>query len=150
MGFAVVVEVVEELVAGCVAAGADDAGEAAVCELDGVCDAGLALETEGEVGAVDGDVAALQGGESEGVVGAGVLGVADADEGAFEQPDDGGEDFFAGKARECEVVLDARADGGKRGTEGEHVLVLGVVAGGAPEGMVAGLLAAAGVASGCL
>ena len=52
MGVAVVVEVLEELVAGDVAAGFDDAGEAAVGEVDGVLDAGLAFEVEGEAGAL--------------------------------------------------------------------------------------------------
>jgi hypothetical protein len=61
-GVVVVVEVLEELVAGGVAAGFDDAGEAAVGEVDGVLDAGLAFELEGEAGAVDVDVAAAKGG----------------------------------------------------------------------------------------
>ena len=117
MGVAVVVEVLEELVAGDVAAGFDDAGEAAVGEVDGVLDAGFAFEVEGEAGAVDVDVAAAEGGEAEGVVFAGVGFVADADEGGFEEADDGGENFFAGKAGEGEVLVDALADGGEGGAE---------------------------------
>ena len=150
MGVAVVVEVVEELVAGDVAAGFDDAGEAAVGEVDGVLDAGLAFEVEGEAGAVDVDVAAAEGGEAEGVVFAGVGFVADADEGGFEEADDGGENFFAREAGEGEVLSTRSRMVGRAAPKCEHVLVLGLVAGFAPAGVVAGLLAAAGVAAGGL
>ena len=76
--------------------------------------------------------------------------VADADEGGFEEADDGGEDFFAREAGEGEVLVDALADGGEGGAEVEHVFVLGLVADFAPARVVAGLLAAAGVAAGGL
>ena len=81
---------------------------------------------------------------------AGVGFVADADVGGLHEAEDGGEDFLAGKAGEGEVMGDAIADGGEGLAEVEHVLVLGLVAGGAPVGVVAGLLAAAGVAAGGL
>jgi hypothetical protein len=48
------------------------------------------------------------------------------------------------------VLVDALADGGEGGSEVEHVLVLGLVASLAPVGVIAGLLAAAGVATGGL
>ena len=150
VGVAVVVEVGEEFVAGGVAAGGDDTRELSVLEVDGVADAGLAFEVEDDPGAADGDVAAAHGGEAVGVVGAGVLGIADADVGGLHEAEDGGEDFFAGQAGALEVMFDLFADGRKRGTELEHVFVLGLVARGAPAGVVAGLLAAAGVASGGL
>ena len=113
-------------------------------------DAGLAFEVEGEVGAVDVDVAAAEGGEAEGVVFACVGLVANADEGGFEEADDGGEDLFAREAGEGEVLVDALADGGECGAEVEHVFVLGLVADFAPARVVAGLLATAGVAAGGL
>ena len=53
---AVVVEVLEELVAGDVFATLDDVGEAPVLEADGVVDAALALKGEGDLGAVHLDV----------------------------------------------------------------------------------------------
>ena len=64
--------------------------------------------------------------------------------------DDGGENFFAGKIGEGEIVVDPLADGGERFGEEDHALVLGFVADFAPARMVAALLAAAGVASGGL
>ena len=95
---AVVVEILEELVAGDVDAALDDVGEAAVVEIDGVVDAAFALEAEGDVRAVDFDVLVAHGGEAVGVVLAGVLFVADTDERGFHEADEGGEDLFARQA----------------------------------------------------
>ena len=150
VGRAVVVEIFEEFVSGSVVAGLDDACEATVGEVDGMLDAGFSLEVEGELGAVDIDVAAAHGGEAVGVVVASVLGVADADEGGFEQADDGGKNFLARKAVHREVVLDTLANGRQGGTEVQHVLVFGLIASGAPAGVVAALLASASVAAGGL
>ncbi len=150
VGIAVVVEELEELVAGKVVAALDDAGDAAVVEVDGVLDSGFAAEVEVDLRAVDIDVAVAQGGEAVGLVLAGVLFVAYADVGGLHDAEDGGEDFFAGHAGEGEVAVDALADGGEDGGEELHAGVLGLVAGLAPAGVVAELLAAAGVAAGGL
>ena len=147
---ALAVEVLEELVAREVFAAADDFGEAAVVEVDGVVDAALALKGKGDVGAFDFDVLGAHGGEAVGLVFAGVLDVADADEGSFHEADDGGEDLFAGEAGEGEIVVDLLADAGEGLAEEGHALVLGFVAGFAPAWVVAALLASAGVAAGGL
>jgi len=147
---AVVVEVLEELVAGEVEAALDDVGEATVLDVDGVVDAGFSLEVEGDGAAVDVDVAVVQGGEAVGVVFAGIFFVADADAGGLHEADDGAEDLFAGEAGEGEVVVDLFADDGEGVAEEDHALVLGFVADLAPAGMVAALLASTLVAAGDL
>ena len=85
--------------------------------------------------------------QAEGVVLAGVLIVADADEGCLEQLHDGGEHLFARHAGQREVFLHATADRGQRLGEGDRVAVLGFVADFAPLVVIAVLLAPAGVAA---
>ena len=150
VALAFMVEILEELVAGDIKTAANDGGEAAVAEVNRVFDAALAFEAEVERGALDGDVAVAHGGEAVGVVGAGVLFIADADEGGLHEADDGGEDFGARHVGEGKVMLDARAYGGESLAEEEHALVFGLVAHLAPAGMVAALLAPASIPAGGL
>lgn len=146
----VVIEVLKELVAGGVAAGFDDACEAAVGEVNGVADAAFAFEVEGERGALDFDVPSLHRSESVRLVFARIFGIAYTDEGGFKQANDGGENFFAGQAGEAKVVLDPLANGWKSVAEVKHVLIFGFVADRAPERMVAALFSTARVATGRL
>src|SRR5262245_13276118 len=61
-------------------------------------DAALAAEAESDPGAADSRMPVAQRCQAETAVGPGVFLVADADQGVLEQLDDGGEDFFAGRA----------------------------------------------------
>ncbi len=70
-----------------------------VAQTDLVLLAGLATEAEADGGALHADVPVAQGGQAEGAVQAGVLVVADPDEGHLEQPDDGGQDLLARRGR---------------------------------------------------
>ena len=76
--------------------------------------------------------------------------VADADQGVFQQVDDGRQDLFARQAALAHIGRDALADGGQRLAEVEHAFVLRAVAHLAPARMVAVLLAAPVVAAGRL
>src|SRR5690606_6942261 len=80
----------------------------------------------------------------------GVLGVADAHEGGVEQADGDGEDFAQGELLKAQVAVDGLADAWEGAAEGDGAMVAGLVAGGLPLGVVAILLAAAGVAAGGL
>ena len=75
-----------------------------------------------------------------------VLLVADADTGALEQTDDGGEHLLSRQAGLREVVLDPLPDAWQRLAEGDHAAELGLVPDLAPLGMVAVLLPAPRVA----
>lgn len=147
---AVCVKVLEEFLAGDVAAFFNSVGEFAVVEGDVVELAAFAFEAETDAAALYLDVFVAHGGEAEGVIGAGVFVVADADEGGFEKLDDGGEHLAAVEIGELEILGDAGADFGKGAAELEDAFVLGLVAGLAPERMVAVLFAAACVDAGGL
>ena len=95
-------------------------------------------------------VAVLQRRQPEGPVQPGVLVVADSDQGELEQPDDGREHLLARQPGPSEVARHTRPDGGRARREREHPLELRLVAADAPARMVAVLLAAAGVAPGGL
>ena len=137
-----VVDVLEEFVAGQVEAALHNAREAAVVEVDDVALAALALEFEADRRAFDIDVLVAQRGEAVGVIFLRVLLVADADEGGFEQAHDGGEHLLARQAGKGEVLFDALADDGQRFAEELHAFVLVFVAHLAPARMIAALLAA--------
>src|SRR5207249_2467884 len=89
MALAVPVDELEQLLAREVTAAPHDAREPPVPEIDGVRLAALAAEREVQLRARDLDMLAAQRGEPEGAVLAGILLVADADEGGLEQPDQG-------------------------------------------------------------
>ena len=108
------VEVLEQLVAGQVAHAPHDRRELAVAQRDSVLHAALAAEAEPHRRAVHAHLARAQRGEAEGVVGARVLLVADADARGLEQAHDGGEHLVARQAGEREVLADAAADARQR------------------------------------
>src|SRR3954471_17995258 len=112
--------------------------------------AALAPELEAQGGAVDISVLAAQGGDPKGVVLFGVLLVADPDEGRLQQLDDRGEHLLPPQAALRHVLLEPLADPGQGLAEGDHAAELGLVAHLPPFGVVAVLLAPAGVAPGRL
>ena len=147
---AVVVEVLEELLAGQVLRALDDAGDAAVADLQHPLLARLALEPEAQARSLDADVPVAEGGEAEALVVAGVGGVADADQRGVEQPDDGGDHLLAPEPAAAEIGLDGAAQPRQRAGEVDQVGVFHLVAAGGPAVVVAVLLAAAGVLAGRL
>src|SRR3954454_1544830 len=112
--------------------------------------AALAPELEAQGGAVDVHVLVAQGGEPKGVVLFGVLLVADPDEGRLQQLDHRGEHLLPPQAAPRHVLLEPLADLGQGLAEGDHAPELGLVAHLPPFGVVAVLLAPAGVAPGRL
>ena len=94
-GLAVVVDVLEELLAGQVLAAPDDRRQPAVAQADLVLLAGLAAEPEPDRGPVDRGVAVLERRQAERPVEPRVLVVADPDERQLEQPDDRRQDLLA-------------------------------------------------------
>jgi hypothetical protein len=103
-----------------------------------------------DLAAVDLDVAVAQRGQAVGLVFAGVLVVADAHHGRFQQVDDGGQHFFARQAGQRQRAVDFLADQRQGLAELDHAFVLDLVARLAPFGVVAVLLAPARVAPGGL
>jgi hypothetical protein len=147
---AVLVLVLEEVLARQVLAPGDDPGQATVAKGHLVRLAVLAVEPEADPGALDTRVAVAQRREPERLVEAGVLVVADADQRELEQPDDRRQHLLARQARAGEVRVDALANGGQEPGERDHPIELGAVTLFAVRGVVAVLLATAGVASGRL
>ena len=110
MPLIVAVEVLEEVIAGQIATTFDHASEATIGQGDGVVDAALATKLEVDCRALDRDVAVAQRRQAERVVGDGVLAIADPDEGAIEQLDDGGQDLLARQAGQAQIGVGALAD----------------------------------------
>src|SRR5689334_8371936 len=110
----------------------------------------LASKLEAHGRARDLHVMVPQRGEAERAIAAGVLLVADPDARALEQPDHRGQHLLPRQPRLGQVLLDPLAQSGQRLAEGEHAAELGLVAHHAPFGMVAILLAAAGIPAGGL
>ncbi len=146
----VVVEVLEEFVAGDLLAAPDDPREAPVLDADLPLLAALAAELEAQLGVLDGDVVVAHRRQAERVVLPGVLLVADADQRLLQELDDRRQDLLARQAGPRQVAVSALADAGQRLPEGEHPLVLRLVAHLAPARVVAVLLAPLGVTPGRL
>ena len=138
-------EVLEQLVPRQVLAALDDAREARVGKRDAVLDPALAAEGEAEQLSVDAHMPAAQRGEPVGLVLAHVLVVADADQGLVEQRHHGGEELAPRMVRRTQVALDALAQARQHLAELQHVAELRVIARLAVGGVVAVLLAPAGV-----
>ena len=100
--------------------------------------------------AADADVVLLHRREAVRIVLLGILFVSDADHRCFEQRNDRREDFFARQARACEIAADRSPDAGQGFRERDHAVEFRLVADLAPARVVAILLAAASVPTGCL
>src|SRR5437868_2568742 len=103
---------------------------------------GLAPEVQMDPRPLDAGVPGAQRRQSEGLVRARVLLVADPFARPLEKSHDRRENLLAREARPGEVALDPRADARQRAAEVEHPVVLGAVPLLAPARVVAVLLAA--------
>lgn len=117
--------------------------------------AALAPEAQPQRRALHGRVPVAQRGEAEGAVAAGVFLVAHAQQRGVEQPHQGCQHLLAtGRLGRCraflQVARDAGADARQREPEGLEALELGLVLEKPPVGVVAVLLAAAGIDAGGL
>jgi len=142
---ALVVQILEQLLARQRLAVLHDSRDPAVGDRDRVTHPALASETEAEVGSRDRHMSPLERGEPVGTVFLGVFGVAYPDQGLLEQPDHGGQHFGAGKTRAGQVLLHPAPDLGQHLAELEHPPELGLVSNLAVLGVVAVLLPALGV-----
>ena len=147
---AVLVDVLEQLVARQLAAAPYDACRARIVHVDRVRLARLALELEAHGRAAHLDVLRVHRGQTVRAVVARVLVVPDADQRLVEQPDDGRDHLLARQPRQRHVGEDLLAQGGHRFGEIDQTPVLRFVARLAPLLVVAVLLAPARVASGRL
>ena len=80
-------------------------------------------------------------------VGAGIFEIANANEGGLKEPYYGGQHLCAGQARERHVLLQASTELWEDFAKGNHPVILGRIAHGAPARMIPVLLASPGVAS---
>src|SRR5207245_9190209 len=140
------VEVLEQLLAGQIAATLDDVRKARLGERDDVLDAALAAEAEAQRRAVDLHVAAAQRGQAVRAVGARVFVVADADQRLAEERDDRGEELPPAQRRRAQVALEALAQDGQHFAELQHAAEFRLVARVAVGRVIAVLLAPARVA----
>src|SRR5438105_6969783 len=95
MPLAVLVEILEQLVAGKVAASLDDAGEPGIVDVALATQAAFAAKAEMDMAAFDRDMAVAQGGQSIALVVSGVFAVADPEQSQLQQPHDGRQNLLA-------------------------------------------------------
>ena len=93
--FAILVQILEQVLPGQLQATLDDAGQAAVTDLYLVFDTALATEVKANRAALYLDVTVAQGGQAIGAIFPRVTGVADPDQGVVQQHDHGGQHFLA-------------------------------------------------------
>ncbi|KDS78488.1 hypothetical protein KM22_02772 [Bordetella bronchiseptica KM22] len=147
---AVLVQVMEQLLPGQVQAALDHARDAAVAYGDIVRHAALAGEAQAQPAALQPGMAARDGGQAERAVLARVRAAADPRQRGFEQAHHRGGDLVRRQAAAGQVARHAAPDARQGAAELAQLAVLGRVAPGPPVGVVAVLLAAAGVAPGGL
>ncbi len=147
---ALVVHIAKEHLARQILAAQHHAREAPIVDLHRVLDAALAPEMKADVRAAHVDVLFAQRRQAEGAVGARVLLVADADQRDLEEPHHRRQHLLAREARAAELRVHRGADPRQRGGEGDHPLVLGLVAHLAEARVIAVLLAPPRVAPGRL
>jgi hypothetical protein len=95
-------------------------------------------------------VPSLQRGQAITIVVPGIVVVADANEGGFQEMNDGRKDFLAWKASKGHVVTNLGADSRESLCERDDMLVFGALADLAETRMVAVLLATLGITTGSL
>jgi len=144
--FAAFVDVLEQLVAGQIAACLDDLCEPPVLEIDGVPDAALAAELESHLRSVDLRVLVAHRRQPEGMIVAGVLLVADADQRLLQQLHDSREHFLPRQPLLLQIGAGVAANARKHPRERDEAFVLGFVTLFAPARVIAVLFASARVA----
>ncbi len=148
--FALAVHVAEQLLAREVEDLPQDAGDPPVLDASFVPLAGFPPEGEADLRGLHVHMAALQGGEAEGVVLAQVGFIADTDQALFQEADDGCEDLLPGEAAPAEIGGNAAAENRQDLGEMQDMGKLDLIAEGGPVGMIEILLAPPGVAAGRL
>ncbi len=121
------VEELEQLLARQVLAALNDPGQPPVDEGHRVADAALAPEGEPHLVAFDPYVPFSEGREAEGLVVAGVLVVADPDQGLVEQAHHRRENLASSQVGSAKIPLHLFADAGQQLTEFENPAELGLV-----------------------
>src|SRR5690606_31614383 len=149
-GAAVVLAVLEQRLAWQLLAAPHQRAEPARVQLDLAFQPALGAEAEAQAAAHRGDVAVEQRGHAVGTVDAGVLAVADPDQGEAEQAYHHGHHAFATEARTAEVAAHRVAQRWQRAAELRQPVELLRAALLGPGGVVAVLLAATRVAAGGL
>ena len=152
-GLAVLVLVLEQVLARQLLAAPHDARHARIVDLGAVHDAALALEVQPERRALDVGMAVAQRGEAIGAVAGRVFLVAHAQEGGVEQAHQGGQHALPverGVAAGGQVARDTGADARQGLAEGLEPLELAFVLQGPPLRVVAILLATARIDAGGL
>ena len=147
---AALVEVLEELFARQVLHAAHDPRDAPVGKGDFVQHPALSLEAQPKRGATDLRLALAQGRKTEGVVVAGILGIADAHERCLEQANDRGDHLLARQPWPRKIARDPPANARQGAGESGEPPVLRLVAQLAPALVIAILLASSCVAPGRL
>ena len=147
---AFLVDVLEELLAGDLLAGAHDAGEAAIAQRRAVQPAALAAVFEDDLGAREVDVAVAHGGKPVAAIVAGIFLIADPNERDLEEAHDGRQDLLARQPAARLIFGHARTKPRQCPGKRQHAVELGGVAERAPVGVVAILLAALRIAPGRL
>ncbi|MNJ51375.1 hypothetical protein D3C77_466770 [compost metagenome] len=109
MAIALFILILEQVLAGQVHAALDQVGQAPVAQGHLVLDAALATKAKADGDALNLDVAVTQGGQAEGIVVAGVLAIADSDQGGVEQAHDQGHDFLPVHAGARQVAVQLAA-----------------------------------------
>src|SRR5947207_8444781 len=107
---ALFVEILEQLVAGQVAAPFDDAREAAIVDIALVAISALAAEAEMNVAAFDADMTIAQCRQPETLVLLGIFTVADTEQRQFHQAHNSSQYPLARQPRSFQIFLDARPD----------------------------------------
>ena len=148
--FAVLVLVLKKFLTGKVLHAPDDFREAGIVKLDRVADAALALELKSQGASLDCDVPIAHCAEPNRAVGAGVLFVADTHQCRLEQTNHGREHFFPAEAGPPQIPGDLTTNAGESPSEGDHSLVLAVIAYTPPVVVIPVLFAVTCVAAGGL
>ena len=144
--FTAFVDVLEQLVAGQIAACLDDLRKPPVLEIDGVPDAALAAELESHLRSADLRVLVAHRRQPEGMIVAGVLLVADADQRLLQQLYDSREHFLPRQPPLLQIGAGVAANARKHPRERDEAFVLRFVTLFAPARMVAVLFASTRVA----
>jgi hypothetical protein len=147
---AIVVEVLQQVLAGQLLAAGDDPRQPPVAEVDLVRLAALAREPEPDPRPVDARVPVAEGGQPERLVEPRILLVPHPDQRQLQEPDDRRQDLLARQSGSAEIRVDTLADGRQQAGERDHPVELRALAMLAVGGVVAVLLAAAGIAPGRL